>query len=126
MREIKFRVWDNEANHYAPLDCVYGFIVGHTKENIVIGNKDGWSHLDVEQYTGLKDSEEREIYEGDIVQDFRSKLYEIIYNEDCCRYELKGINNTLRAVRIDCDKVLSCELEVIGNIHQHKHLLKGE
>ena len=53
-REIKFRVWDKLLNKFIPWNCFIPF--DNDREYII------------QQYTGLKDKDGQEIYEGDIIQ----------------------------------------------------------
>ena len=58
MREIKFRAWDIENKRYNHLSfSIY-------KVNMIDQDPSRWLFL---QYTGLKDKNDKEIYEGDIL-----------------------------------------------------------
>jgi uncharacterized phage protein (TIGR01671 family) len=66
MREIKFRAWEKSLKEMIPVDD----IAFHMKENI-INSKGAWrtfSEIALMQYTGIKDKNGVEIYEGDVVQ----------------------------------------------------------
>ena len=74
----------------------------------------GWSHIENIQYTGLKDKNDVEIYEGDIVTDGVGK-YKIIYDLKLAGYQPYCI------FRDDPENYC----EVIGNIYENQELLES-
>ena len=66
------------------------------------------------QYTGLKDKNNVEIYESDIVKNNQGKISQINFIEDYAKYE---------AFDEDFSWVVSDTFEVIGNIHENPELL---
>lgn len=107
MREIKLRAWENDKKRWLLQQKNVTLPIGLMTEYAT--GKD-WTLM---QYTGLKDKDGKEIYEGDIVR--RGKHIGVVtyvapeYAMKCSSYE------PLRAIGV---------CEVIGNIHDNPDLLE--
>ncbi|WP_169302107.1 YopX family protein [Lentilactobacillus buchneri] len=100
-REIKFRAWDNETKDLRQ----YGEISGICLSAL---NATDW---DLEQFTGLKDSNGDDIYENDLVLlDPDDPPYQVIFDEG--KFELS--NDYLGLVYDLSEEHMDCE--IIGRI----------
>ena len=113
MREIKFRAWDGCEMRFMSME----------KDGIY---KCG-SHKYLMQYTGLKDKNDKEIYEGDI----NKHGFVVSWSGDMGGG--LGMNAGWYLQRDDFESWVELESrcnengdnhEIIGNIHQNKDLLK--
>lgn len=125
MRELQFRAWDKKGkkfveDHYGAKDEVYaGSWFRFTDALAEVANDD---NLIVEQFTGLKDGNGNDIYEGDIVRcganDFgkTGMVYKVVYSLNSFVY--------VRDDKPDETCYYAQHLtEVIGNIHENLELL---
>jgi uncharacterized phage protein (TIGR01671 family) len=119
MREIKFRAWDKNSK-----TLYYSYNVGLSggnmdlldfQYNIQIQGKD----LTLMQYTGLKDKNGVEIYEGDIV---RIKSVGGIFN-DVVEWQGSGLK-LKNTTRLHSQLEDYENIEVIGNRFENPELLK--
>lgn len=80
--------------------------------------------VDLIQCTGLKDKNGTLIYEKDIVQILDDEIpYVVEYEQDRAMFI---IHSKIDRVCCNFDNYSGYELEVIGNIYEHKHLLESE
>lgn len=140
-RPIKFRAWDKKNGYYADYEDIEEEITaqatdgwrsedGGTSFNLDYGIKD----FELEQYTGLKDKNGKEIYEGDILRTTdRVTVKDLIFPIGVVEFKQQAFwicnvpserpdfthNETLL-------KYWETDLEVIGNIHENPELLGGE
>ena len=132
-REIKFRAWEKNTNQmmkvYNVIHCEGGLRVEGT--GVHIGNgwvtqENGYKHncdAILMQYTGLKDKNGVEIYEGDVVK-FNFTGREEGTSEVKWEYGEWNVTDFSEDVRISDNLYGAAYIEVMGNIHQNPELLK--
>ena len=157
MREIKFRAWDKSKNEMFCYDNQCGIKQLNFTQNMSIESVELFEYLpnqsfafkaleinDVElmQYTGLKDKNDVEIYEGDVVkwghiknreecwhrvafvELFPCLQFHILYYIDGETLEKKQGDNYIFGYSNFIYKDTHNSLEVIGNIYENLELLK--
>lgn len=108
MREIKFRAYNRDQKKFFFWDIKQGF-----------GGYPGiWGP--VEQFTGLKDKNGREIFEGDLIgvsenSDMPSGSYTACFDKGS--FIAKNEDTNLETW---CAYWHEMEVEIIGNIHEHE------
>lgn len=136
-REIKFRVWVPIANKYLNSYKKNGLVFqnGSDKDMEEFGAYDLSQCLEfnyiVQQYTGLKDANGKEIYEGDIVEETWSenypygyRPYEYVSKKEKFIVEYKVPSFTFPNRKGDQVIIEDYKLKVVGNIFEHPELLK--
>ena len=132
MREIKFRAWDKTTG---TIFCVGGFVnmdysvdseyryvtVANGRPNDKMDATPQIQTIELMQYTGLKDKNGVEIYEGDIVREEGINLLRWVeYSpDDGAMFVLKADHYTGVGWHGD-------DLEVIGNIYENPELLEDK
>jgi uncharacterized phage protein (TIGR01671 family) len=123
MRDIKFRAWDEENKTMIQWHDTFFY------DTSAVTNWSGdfsYIKMPLMQYTGLKDKNNKEIYEGDIVRyldeiDGETELFGFVEWERCW-WSVNLHPDFLRENDImDTDEYLT--YEVVGNIYENKDMI---
>lgn len=150
MRDIKFRAWDKNRKGFINGFNMIGFSTGQGAPKRKLKRfSNEWNEEDIElmQYTGLKDDEEKEIYEGDVIQftweenscwgkagtykgyvRFKEGVFEVVY---IGREKITISDDGGRHVNSTEDDIRSLmswseDIEIIGDIYKNPELLEGQ
>ncbi|WP_431030097.1 YopX family protein [Lysinibacillus sp. LZ02] len=141
MREIKFRAWDKKTKELFPVhELTYGRNGGHltTVKGYTHDEKDIWNvygghfmmyanapRYVLMQYTGLKDKNGKEIYEGDILTDNGDEGPIFVeYSQEHAGFVFVD-KFDVQGPTLYTPKEISYEIfEIIGNIYENPELLE--
>lgn len=136
MRAIKFRAWDKINKRMSRINQ-WNFEFG---DLWVEANEEDWENqpdFEIMQYTGLKDKNGKEIYEGDIL-----KYHDYMFNFKADQIHIGVVRWQDWNGAFDCERRLidgrevkpehglpgiqfKFQAEVIGNIYENPQLLEG-
>lgn len=126
MRDIKFRAKCKYTNRF-----IYGDLL-HTSSGVRISEEDGDYEIlpeTIGQYTGLKDINDADIYEGDICRCINCEdeeyLSKIEFDDGAFKIEVTGCDYDYTAIGWALNNDIQ-EIEIIGNIYENPEILAVE
>lgn len=122
-RPLKFKVWNTKSNEWCGTiglnETIPHNSISYLPDDLVFV-----------QYTGLKDSKGKEIYEGDILNVwnglFVNKIGQVVYEVDHGGYIFQYNTHMSSIYHINLNGYVVRESVKIGNIFEHSKLLKAK
>lgn len=134
-REIKFRIYESPNMYYLsnPEIMDNGLWFSIEKSSDPDNHINGWNEQKIMQFTGLKDKNGKEIYEGDHIKIqlplggfwgnvYTERIGEVKYEPDHAGYIIEWHSErNQHHIQLDCDIALTSE--ILGNKYQnHQNL----
>ncbi len=128
MREMKFRAWTGKSQRYIPRMWSWEELIEEmdtsnwrkTPLGLALAYEDP-TVVNIMQYTGLKDKNGKEIYEGDIIKDFFFSNHEVVWMMQ------DGFNGYYAKRGINPVSFISLEslngVDIVGNIYENPEFI---
>lgn len=130
MREIKFRAYSKKHKKMYSVSCLHfnqeegnwcTAQYHHPIEDKTVRMQVQPKDVEIMQYTGLKDKNSKEIYEGDIIVWYVNNLRRaapVVYDAGAF-----WMGKDIKTGFLVCNDWLCGEYEIMGNIHENTELL---
>ena len=143
MRKIKFRAWDKIKKRMIDVIAFYRYFRDKGKIIVWGGRLRKYPKLPMSvsqfevsekeekdcilmEYTGQKDKNKKEIWEGDIVKGEKGEIYEVVWDDEGGRFLFIFDKDNDKDNMEGYDLSISALVEVIGNKWENPELLEAE
>jgi uncharacterized phage protein (TIGR01671 family) len=119
VREIKYRAWEKSLKQMIPVDNI-------DFEKRMINTESAWrmfDEIELMQYTGEKDKNGKEIYEGDIIRTQEGYTQQVFWNDSNQGWDCLDIDGETKG---EAGYLIDDTDEVIGNIYENPELIGGQ
>ena len=125
MREIKFRAWDKEQKEWVKYSITDNIPIFCHNTSRWRTDREGKRFI-LCQYTGLKDENEGEIYEGDIIKavSFAKPIGIVKYSDENQAFIFNDLDKKYRGYSTALMNQFDDGFEILGNIYENPELLK--
>lgn len=130
MRDLKFRIWNREEKNWDNPSIVE---IWDESGKLCSMYDTNYEKTVIQQFTGLKDINEKDVYEGDVVETIYGDAGRcvVVFDSEVCQFRLVNDNNKtypLVTVRMTVSNDTLLESvkvvkKVIGNIFESEHLI---
>ena len=122
MNNLKYRVWHKVEKRFVDLRNIdfESETIGYDSQGEFNSYEtEKFENVVFQQFTGLKDGDDEEIYEGDILyESYHGLKAEVLYDNTYCRFKLATGNSLSFYVE------RSSFFEIMGNIFENSESLK--
>ena len=125
MREIKFRAWDKEQKEWVKYSITDNIPIFCHNTSRWRTDKEGERFI-LCQYIGLKDENDREIYEGDIINavSFAKPIGIVKYSDENQAFIFNDLDKKYRGYSTALMNQFDDGFEILGNIYENPELLE--
>lgn len=124
----KFRAWDRLTDKMFPvgiIDC--SIQVVYIEESNGLDSCRNSDEVELMQFTGFKDKNGKEVFEGDIIKDSEDFIAQVVYDKEYAGFGLNyqpfdltdGLSVTFEELKNEYQNTF----EIIGNIYENPELL---
>ena len=124
-REIKFRAWLKEERKMVNVETLFIGInrlcFGNSKTEDLFFRD--FEEVELMQYTGLKDKNDKEIYGNDLISCNKHKNIVVFFEDGC--FKVKYLRNSTTTITCTLNSFLEkYKCKISGNIYEHPELLE--
>lgn len=123
----KFRALDRLTGKMFPVGIIdYSIQSVYIEEPNEMYCERDFDDVELMQYTGLRDENGREIYDGDVLKTSDGELAKVVWNKELACWEAEFLSEIVDLSEVADVKSNRSDCEIVGNIYENTEFLEGE